>query len=158
VSAGAAKPVPCRHGPALLVAAVLVLAPRPPVQAAPQGHDIRLAANDQAQVGETRSLSLTIAAHAGYTISRDGPLYIDLASAGAEAGILELPRPRYQRSDAADVQAEAPRFDLRYIARAPGQTTVRVALFFWVCGPRVCWPVSESRDVHIDVHAGEEHT
>lgn len=135
------------------VSAALVLTPRPAVSGAPEDHEIKLAASDEARVGETRSLSLTIAARSGYTISRDGPLYIDLSDSGAEPRIIELPKQRYERSDAADVHADAPRFDLRYRARAAGQTTVHVALFFWVCGARVCWPVSESRDVRIDVRA-----
>lgn len=122
-----------------------------PAYADAQDHDIRLPAQDQAITGEPRSLSLTIAPLPGHTISREGPLMVDLDTA-PDSG-LHLPRRRYQRRDAADARAEAPRFDLRYRADAPGRHALRVDLRFWACARRTCRPVHVTRTVTIEASA-----
>jgi hypothetical protein len=118
-------------------------------------HEIRLPVEDRAVTGAQRVLSLTIAPLPGYTISRDGPLLVDLSvdPRASQGDGLHLPRRRYQRGDAADARAEAPRFDLRYQAGAPGRHTLTVHLRFWVCARRTCRPVHASRDVMIEVTA-----
>lgn len=143
-SVGAAGPAVAQPSPAPAA---------PATPAAIVGHDIKLATSDSAGVGQTRSLSLTIAPRPGHVISQDGPLRIDV-SAEPPAGI-ELAKKRYERRDAADAQAEAPRFDIRYRAAAPGEHAVLVDMRFWVCGRHTCWPVREQRSVRITSRAAE---
>lgn len=112
-------------------------------------HDLRLPAQDAAVAGEHRALSLTIAPRPGHTISRDGPIAIELRT-GADSGV-QLPRHRYQRRDAADPHADAPRFDLHYRAQTPGRHLVTVDVRFWVCARRTCRPVRATREVTIEV-------
>ncbi len=100
-----------------------------------------------AEIDAAAAVSLSIAPREGYTISRDGPLLIDLAATPADA--VTLPRRRLQRRDAADAQADAPRFDLRFKARREGDHRLDVSLRFWVCARRTCRPVRAQRAVTI---------
>ena len=145
----------------VLVAALACLARTAAAEPGPDGsddrdlhefHEIRLAERDEARPGDARALSLTIAPRPGYSISRKGPLIIDVA---AEPGAgIEVPRQRYLRRHAADAHADAPRFDLRYRAVSAGHHALRVRLRFWVCGDATCWPVRALRMVHIEVRSG----
>jgi len=99
--------------------------------------------------GEAAAISLTIAPAAGKTVSRDGPLRVDL---DADAG-LALARRRYLRRDAADPAADAPRFDLKLKAREPGEHPVALDVHFWLCGAKVCRPVRAQRTVTVHVAA-----
>jgi hypothetical protein len=119
---------------------------------APADYDITLANGAAATAGDRGAVSLTITPRPGLTISSKGPLIVDLSVAPAEG--IGLPRRRYQRRDAADVRAGAPRFDLRYHAAEPGEYAMRVSLLFWVCGRHSCWPVRTERTVPIAVAPG----
>ncbi len=132
---------------ALLVAALgmLVLHAR----AADSQYQIALPDRVEVEPGSEGSVSLTIAARPGYSISRDGPLAIEL-SAGAG---LKLPRTEYHRDDAADARADNPRFDLRFRALSAGDHPLELALRFWVCTRRTCRPVHERRTVTVAVTA-----
>jgi hypothetical protein len=116
-----------------------------------EDHDVRLADHVQLTAGATGVISLTIAPRARHTISRDGPVIVELSVEPANG--LDLPRRRYRRADAADVEAEAPRFDLALRARQPGSYRLRVRARFWVCARRTCRPVREERTVAVDVAA-----
>ena len=105
----------------------------------------------EARQGDEGAVSLTIAPAAGLRIDRRGPLRINLSVAPAEG--LELVRTRYRRKHAADARADAPRFDLRYRARAAGTYRVSLELRFWVCRKHTCWPTREQRDVSAVVSA-----
>ncbi len=100
-----------------------------------------------AEIEAAAAVSLSIAPREGYTISRDGPLLIELSAAPADA--LALPRRRLQRRDAADAAADAPRFDLRFKARREGDHRLDVSLRFWICARRTCRPVRTQRSVTI---------
>lgn len=118
-------------------------------------HDYRimLASSDNAHVGDSRSLSLTISAQPGYVISRQGPLLVTLATR-PDSGV-SVPRQRYLRQHAADSRADSPRFDLYYKALRPGQYTMNVELRFWVCGSVTCRPVRTTRAVRLDIRIAE---
>lgn len=141
----------------MVVAALAVAGPAVPYDKggdhrsgqAPVDHEIKLADTDEAVVGTARALSLTVAPAAGYTISRDAPLTITVSSA-AGAGIEPIGR-RYQHRDAADQQADAPRFDLRYKAVRAGSYELGVRLAFWVCLRHTCRPVSRDHTVRVTV-------
>ncbi len=100
-----------------------------------------------AEVDAAGAVSLGIAAREGYTISRTGPLQIDLTAEPPAA--LTLPRRRLSRRDAADAQAEAPRFDLRFKARAEGDHRLTASVRFWLCARRTCRPVASSAAVTV---------
>jgi hypothetical protein len=133
---------------AVPVAALAILGAAPGA-AAPVEYDVRLPRTASLEPGEQRSLSLTITPRSGYTISTEGPLSVKL-TVEPERG-LALPRRRYSRKDAADARAEAPRFDLRARAIDPGSYRVAVDLRFWVCARRTCRPVSERREIEVEV-------
>jgi hypothetical protein len=97
------------------------------------------------------TVSLTITPRPGFRVDADGPLRIEVSVEPA-AG-LDLPRRRYARRDAADAQAEAPRFDLRYLPRAPGAYRLHLDLAFWMCGRHTCSPARARRAVAVQVEA-----
>lgn len=116
------------------------------------GFEIRLVPETvAAEVGSKGAVSLTIAPSPGYRIDRDGPLRIGV-SVSPETG-LGLPRRRYRRSEAADEQAEAPRFDLRYQADAAGDYQLAVEVRFWLCRRHTCRAIKEQRRVGVVVTA-----
>lgn len=115
--------------------------------------DYRIAVDRTVTVteGERTAVSLTVAARAGYSISRDGPLTLSLSV--DPDGAVSLPRSRYRRADAADAHAENPRFDLALVAGAPGQATLTIDAHFWVCARRTCRPVHDRRQVRVTIQA-----
>jgi hypothetical protein len=101
-------------------------------------------------VGAAGAVSLTIAPAAGRIVSADGPVRVDVVA--ADDGIA-VPRRRYGRRDAADPAADAPRFDLKVRALAPGDHDLAIDVRFWLCGARVCVPVRAQRTVTVHVAA-----
>ena len=114
-------------------------------------HELKLPAEHHARPGDRGAVSLLVSPKAGYTISRDAEVAVDLTVRPAEG--LELPRRRYRRKDAADARADAPRFDLAFTATRAGVYTLTVDARFWVCAKHTCRPVSERRTVTIHVEA-----
>lgn len=120
------------------------------VARADDGFELRSATEVTVTPGTASTVSLTIAGTGGRTISKDGPVRIEVASS-----TLELPRTRYARRDAADPAADAPRFDLRFTAGAAGDHELAIEARFWVCGKRVCRPVQATRTVTVHATAPE---
>ncbi len=114
----------------------------------PPSWEVRLPDVVDVTVDASATLSLTIAPGAGRTISRDGPLRIQLASA-----TLELPRARLTRGHAIDPAADAPRFELTLRARAAGVHTLDVEVRFWLCAIKICTPVRAQRTVTVTATA-----
>jgi len=113
-------------------------------------HDVRLQTELLLEPGTRGSLSLTIAAKAGYSISKDGPFEITLS---VEPRGLSLPKRRYRRRDAADSRADSPRFYLRVRAREAGKFEVVVKSRFWVCRKKTCRPVRNEQRAAVTVEA-----
>ena len=135
-------------------ALLLVLAAGPAVPAgaaAAPPPEFQLVLPDRLELdeGQAGALSLTVAPRADRALSREGPLLVELAA--EPDGALELPRRRYRRAHAADPRADAPRFDLRLRARTAGEHRVTLAVSFWLCGRRTCWPVRARRAVPVHV-------
>jgi hypothetical protein len=78
-------------------------------------------------------------------ISKDGGLVIDLMP---ETGV-SIRKRRLGRGDAADPEADAPRFAVPVHADAAGDHAIRVHVRFWVCGTHVCRPVDVRRTVTV---------
>lgn len=115
----------------------------------PRDYQLRLAKKAEVIVGKSASLSLTISAKAGYTISRAGPIMVSLKVKPSKG--LTAARRRYRRRHAADKRADDPRFDLRLSGKTLGRYTLAVEARFWACGRRSCRPVRELRKVAVDV-------
>ena len=114
------------------------------------GFELRLEpAEVSTELGGEGAVSLTISPQPGYSIDRDGPLRIRVSVEPAEG--VKLMHRRFKRTDAADAQAEAPRFDLRYRAVAAGSYEVGVDVRFWICRRYTCRAVHEQRTVSIRV-------
>jgi len=134
---------------ALVVALVVALAGCTSAHADDPTVDVRIATDETLELGATASISVAIVPGPGRSISHDGPIRL-----AAEAGDgLALPRRRFVRRDAADPAADAPRFDVRVKARAPGDHTVVLELRFWLCQVKTCKPVALRREVVVHVAA-----
>ncbi|HUQ01168.1 MAG TPA: hypothetical protein VM261_01675 [Kofleriaceae bacterium] len=113
------------------------------------GFELRIAPDLTVEQGANGAISVAIVPAAGRTVSADGP--VRLAVSGPDA--IGLPRRRYARKDAADPAADAPRFDVRVKAREPGDHAVALDVRFWLCGSRVCRPITVTRTVTVHVPA-----
>jgi hypothetical protein len=125
-----------------VVAALVALASL--AAAAGASYELRVPDAVEAAPTVASTVSLTIAGTGTKTISKEGPIRIDLSSP-----TLTLPRTRYERRHAADPAAETPRFDLKFTAPTAGDHELVLALRFWVCGARTCRPVRASKTVTI---------
>ncbi len=130
--------------------AIALLGMAAPAAARP-GYSIALPAEVAVAEKSETKVSLTIAPEPGRTISRKGPIRVSLAADPADG--LELPRKRYRRADAADAQADSPRFDLAVRGRRAGKHRLLVSIRFWLCGRSTCWPVAAERSVPVEVTA-----
>jgi hypothetical protein len=106
--------------------------------------EVRIDDHADVTAGAATTVSLTIAGNGGRVVSKDGPVRVALKS-----DTLKLPRLRYDRRQAADPAADAPRFDLKLTAPAAGEHTLAVDVRFWLCGKRACRPVHATRQVTI---------
>jgi len=113
-----------------------------------EAYELRVPASIEVQPGVASTVSLTIAGTGTRTISKDGPVRIELSSP-----TLKLPRTRYERRHAADPAAETPRFDLRFTAPAAGDHELALELRFWVCGTRTCRPVRATQTIAVQAAA-----
>lgn len=114
-----------------------------PAHADEPGYELRVVDEVALELGATGSISVAIVPAAGRTVSGDGPVRVAVS---APDGV-GLPRRRYARKDAADPAADAPRFDVRLRAREPGDHAVELDVRFWLCGARVCRPITATRTV-----------
>lgn len=111
------------------------------------GFELRVGSELTVEQGASGAISVAIVPAAGRTISADGPVRVAVT---APDGV-GLPRRRYTRKDAADPAADAPRFDIRVKAREPGDHAVALDVRFWLCGSRVCRPITATRTVTVRV-------
>ena len=106
--------------------------------------EVRVDEAVEVDAGKAATVSLTIAGLGGRVVSKDGPVRVGLSSE-----TLELKRTRYDRRQAADPAADAPRFDLRFSAPSAGDHSLAVDIRFWLCGARTCRPVRAKRTVAV---------
>jgi len=131
----------------IALAAAMVAALAPPAAAEDVGFELRVADHVEVAAGAAGTVSLTVVPTAGRSVSGDGPLRIELSAGDG----LTLPRRRYERRDAADPAAEAPRFELRFRGAAPGRHPLRIAVRFWLCREKTCRPAGAERTVTVEV-------
>jgi len=114
-----------------------------------EGYRLRVSRRVDVGVGEERAISLTLFPKTGYSISKDGPIEVRLRPEDH----LEVHRNHYERSDAADPGAEAPRFEIRVRTASPGRYRLGVEIRFWLCRKRTCRPIH--RELEVAVVAAE---
>jgi hypothetical protein len=134
---------------AVAIAAALAVTACTAARADESGFELRVATELTIEQGASSAISVAIVPAAGRTISPDGPVRLAVTAPDA----LGLPRRRYARKDAADPAADAPRFDVRVKAREPGEHAVALDIRFWLCGSRVCRPITATRTVTVHVPA-----
>jgi hypothetical protein len=92
-------------------------------------------ATPKAAVGQKTAVSLTLLPRTGARLDPDAPLVIRLSAEGAK-----LARALYQREDAVDPRAVAPRFELQLTPeRVDWKLSAHVTA--WVCRGARCRPV-----------------
>src|SRR5262245_33494458 len=116
---------------AILVAVLLAIA----APARADDWEVRVDEAADVTAGDNATVSLTIAGLGGRVVSKDGPVRVALASK-----TLKTPRVRYERRQAADPAADAPRFDLKFSAPEAGDHELALDVRFWLCGKRSCRP------------------
>ena len=89
-----------------------------------------------ARAGKPATLSLTVLPHAGHRLLASAPLEVRVTADGAT-----LPRPSLHREDAIDPRAEAPRFEVPFVAAAPGRARIDAECTFYLCRGERCRPV-----------------
>jgi hypothetical protein len=115
------------------------------------GWEVRSPDKLELQPGAPGTLPIAIAVDRGLTISKDAGLTIDLSG---DTGVV-IRKRRLGRSDAADPDADGPRFAVPIHADAAGDYTVKLHIRFWLCGGKVCRPVDTRRTVAVAVHRSE---
>lgn len=132
----------------LVVAAVIVIAAATPAGAQRDpGWEVRVPDKLELAPGTGGTLPIAIAVDRGLVISKDGGLVIDIAP---DPGV-SLRKRRFGRSDAADPDADAPRFAVPIQVDTAGDYTVKLRIRFWLCGARVCRPVDTKRTIALAV-------
>jgi len=116
------------------------------------GYELRVSPESvDVQVGSEGAVSLTIVPKPEYSIDRDGPMRIRVQVVPAQG--LDLPQTLFRREDAADAQAQSPRFDVRYKAAVAGDYAVAIDAQFWICRRYTCRAVREKSSVAVRVRA-----
>lgn len=131
---------------AAVCTAIAIAAPTT-VHAQPANWEIKLPDRVEVAQGATVQVPLSIAVDRGYTVSKDGPVLIDLAP---DPG-LTIKKRRLGRPDAVDPGADVPRFVIPVRADAPGDHLVRVRIRLWLCGGKVCRPLDVKRQTTLGV-------
>jgi hypothetical protein len=111
------------------------------------GWEVRIPDRIELGVGAGGTLPIAIAVDRGLAISKDTALIIDLAP---DAG-LAIKKHRLGRGDAADPEADAPRFAVPVKADTAGDHAVKLHIRFWLCGAKVCRPIDVRRSVTVAV-------
>jgi hypothetical protein len=111
------------------------------------GWEVRIPDRIEIGAGATGTLPIAIAVDRGLAISKDASLIIDLAP---DAGVA-IKKRRLGRADAADPEADAPRFAVPVKADTAGDHAVKLHVRFWLCGAKVCRPIDVQRSVTVVV-------
>jgi hypothetical protein len=131
----------------VILLAIAGIAHAQPAQ--PGGWEIKVPEKLEVALGAIASMPITIAVDRGLSISKSGPVLIDLAP---DAG-LYIKKRRIGRPDAVDPDADVPRFVVPIRADAAGELVVKVRIRLWLCGGKVCRPLDLKRQTTILVTA-----
>jgi len=111
------------------------------------GWEVKVPDRVEVAPGGTATLPIAIAVDRGLAISKDAALIIDLAP---DPGVA-IKKRRLGRTDAADPEADAPRFAVPVRADAAGEYSVKLHVRFWLCGAKVCRPIDVRRSTTVAV-------
>jgi len=130
-------------------ATILVMALVATAHAQPATWEIKIPDRVEAAQGATVQLPITIAVDRGFSVSKDGPVLIDLAP---DPG-LTIKKRRLGRPEAVDPEADVPRFVVPVRADAAGDHLVKLRIRLWLCGAKVCRPLDVKRQTTVSVAA-----
>jgi hypothetical protein len=128
---------------------VLLLALAAPAYAQQPGSEVRVPEKLEVAVGASAALPIAIAVDRGLTVSKDGPVIVDVT---ADAGVT-IKKRRLLRADAVDPEADAPRFEVTVRGETAGEVVVKLRVRFWLCGGKSCRPVDLRRQTTVAVTA-----
>jgi hypothetical protein len=111
--------------------------------------EIRVPERVEIAQGASSTLPITISVDRGFSVSKDGPVIIDVAS---EPGVT-IKKRRLGRTDAVDPGADLPRFVIPVRADTFGDYTVKLRIRLWLCGGKVCRPLDVKRQAVVSVAA-----
>lgn len=130
-------------------ASLALLALAATADAQPANWEIKLPDKVEAAQGATVQLPITIAVDRGFSVSKDGPVLIDLAP---DPG-LTIKKRRLGRPEAVDPEADVPRFVVPVRADTAGDHLVKLRIRLWLCGAKVCRPLDVKRQTTVTVTA-----
>lgn len=117
--------------------------------AQPATWEIKIPDKVEAAQGATVQVPITIAVDRGFSVSKDGPVLIDLAP---DPG-LTIKKRRLGRREAVDPEADVPRFVVPVRTDAAGDHLVKLRIRLWLCGGKVCRPLDVKRQTTVSVTA-----
>jgi hypothetical protein len=123
-----------------LVAGVAAADPKP------AAWDVTVPESVSLSAGGSATIDMTIAPGAGRTISRDGPVRIDVR---VPDGVTAT-RRRLSLTDAVDPGAAAPAFAIKVGAAKAGTYSVEIGVRVWLCLRQTCKPVKTTRTVRVE--------
>lgn len=118
-------------------------------QPAQPGWEINVPEKVEVVKGAVANVPITIAVDRGLSVSKSGPVLIDLSP---DAG-LYIKKRRIGRPDAVDPEADVPRFVVPVRADQAGELVVRLRIRLWLCGAKVCRPLDLKKQTTISVSA-----
>ncbi|MBA2545128.1 MAG: hypothetical protein H0V17_36125 [Deltaproteobacteria bacterium] len=131
-----------------LVLAIAIAAVTP-AHAQPASWEIRVPERIELAQGASGIVPITISVDRGFSVSKDGPVIIDVVP---EPGVT-IKKRRLGRPDAADPEADLPRFVIPVRADTAGDHTVKLRIRLWLCGGKVCRPLDVKRQTTVAVAA-----
>jgi hypothetical protein len=111
------------------------------------GWEVRVPERLEVAAGATVQLPIAIAVDRGLSVSKDGPVIVDLAP---DAGV-SVKKRRLGRPEAVDPGADAPRFAVVVRGETAGEAVVKLRIRFWVCGGKACKPLDLRRQTVVTV-------
>jgi hypothetical protein len=127
--------------------ALLLLLLAHPAWAQQPGWEVRVPERLEVKAGATVQLPIAIAVDRGLTVSKDGPVIVDLAPDAA----VSVKKRRLGRAEAVDPGADAPRFAVVVRGEAAGEAVVKLRIRFWICGGKACKPLDLRRQTVVAV-------
>jgi hypothetical protein len=114
--------------------------------------DWKLVAPERVELapGVAGVLEVEVVPDGGRTVSRDGPLRLDVKPG---EGVVVGGRRRLGLGDAVDPGAAAPKFAVKVTGEKPGAYVIDVGVRFWLCARQSCKPVKGAASVAVDVVA-----
>ena len=128
---------------------MLLAALASPAFAQQPGSEVRVPERIEVAMGASGQLPIAIAVDRGLTVSKDGPVIVDVVP---EAGVTVKKR-RLLRADAVDPEADAPRFAVSVRGDTAGDVVVKLRVRYWVCGGKSCRPIDVRKQATVAVTA-----